>query len=49
VVTKVAPAWPDAFDMGQATAWFSRDAKGRIAGLHLSESRMWDLVLPRVP
>jgi hypothetical protein len=48
VVTKLAPAWTDAFDMGQATAWFSRDTKGRITALHLSESRMWDLVLPKV-
>jgi len=48
VVTKLAPAWADAFDMGQATAWFSRDEKGRITALHLSESRMWDLVLPKI-
>lgn len=48
VITKLAPAWTDAFDMGQATVWFSRDSKGRVTAMHFSESRMWDLVLPRV-
>jgi len=48
VVTKLSPTDADGFDMGQASAWFSRDGKGRVTALHLSESRMWDLVLPRV-
>jgi CubicO group peptidase (beta-lactamase class C family) len=42
------PIYPDAFARGGGTVRFSRDRAGRITSMHLSEGRMWDLVLTRV-
>jgi hypothetical protein len=44
---KFAPTYPDGFQ-GQGAVWFTRDRRGRVAAMHISQSRMWDLVLERV-
>jgi CubicO group peptidase (beta-lactamase class C family) len=41
------PTVPDAFESRGTAVWFSRTS-GRITAMHFSESRMWDLVLPRI-
>jgi len=47
VTQTLRPTYTDAFARGGATVWFSRD-RGRVTSMHLSEGRMWNLVLPRV-
>jgi hypothetical protein len=47
VVVTVRPTLPDAFARGGTAVWFTRDRNGRVAAMHFSESRVWDLVLPR--
>lgn len=42
------PTYTDGFARGGSAVWFSRDRNGRVTALHLSEGRMWDLVIPRV-
>lgn len=42
------PVYPDAFTRGGGTIWFTRDRNGRVTALHISESRVWNLVLRRV-
>jgi CubicO group peptidase (beta-lactamase class C family) len=42
------PTYTDGFTRGGGAIWFSRDRSGRVSAMHLSEGRMWDLVLPRV-
>lgn len=39
----------DHFDGDLGAVWFTRDARGRVTAMHLGESRMWDMVLTRVP
>jgi len=29
--------------------WFTHDPRGKINAMHFGESRVWDLVVPRVP
>lgn len=41
--TGLRPLYPDAFSGGGSTYVFRRDASGRVAGMSLSESRVWDL------
>ncbi|NJD10790.1 MAG: beta-lactamase family protein [Gemmatimonadetes bacterium] len=41
------PTYPDGFAMTGSAVWFTRDRGGRVTAMHLSESRMWDLVVPR--
>jgi CubicO group peptidase (beta-lactamase class C family) len=41
------PVYPDAFSARGSTVWFSRDRAGRVTAMHISESRLWDLVLVR--
>lgn len=50
-VIKLQPTYPDGFSRGGggSAVWFSRDRRGRVTTMHFSESRVWDLVLPRVP
>ena len=43
------PAYRDAFTRGGSTIRFARDRAGRVTAMHVSEARMWDLVLQRVP
>lgn len=38
------PVYPDAFSARGSTVWFSRDRAGRITAMHVSETRLWDLV-----
>jgi CubicO group peptidase (beta-lactamase class C family) len=47
VIVKLRPTVPDAFARGASAVWFSRDRSGRVTTMHLSEARMWNLVLPR--
>ena len=42
------PAYVDGFEAGGNTIWFTRDGRGRVTAMHAGESRMWDLVMPRV-
>lgn len=48
ITQTLRPTYTDAFARGGATVWFSRDRAGRVTAMHLSEGRMWDLVLPRI-
>ena len=41
------PTYPDGFATGGRAVWFSRDRSGRVTAMHVSESRVWDLVVPR--
>jgi CubicO group peptidase (beta-lactamase class C family) len=43
---KLAPTYPDAFE-GQGTVWFTRDRRGRVTLMHVSQPRLWDLTLTR--
>jgi hypothetical protein len=43
------PTIKDAFARGGTAFWFTRDREGRVAALHVSDGRMWDLVMQRVP
>lgn len=42
------PTNEDAFTVGGAAIWFTRDRSARVTAMHVGESRMWDLVVPRV-
>lgn len=45
----LTPVYKDAFaGGGMGTVWFSRDARGQVAAMHVSGSRMWNLTLPKV-
>jgi CubicO group peptidase (beta-lactamase class C family) len=46
---KLVPTYLDGFAIPGGAAWFSHDARGRINAVHFGESRVWDLVAPRVP
>lgn len=46
---ELRPTFKDGFGSGSTAIWFTRDATGRVAALHVSDARMWDLVMPRVP
>lgn len=48
VVLSLRPAYPDAFTVRGSTVWFTRDRSGRVAAMHVSESRVWDLVFQKV-
>lgn len=39
----------DHFEGDPGAVWFTRDARGRVTAMHIGESRMWDMVLARVP
>jgi hypothetical protein len=47
-VHKFRPTYQDGF-VGEGVVWFARDRRGRVTTLHFSQSRVWDLVVPRVP
>jgi CubicO group peptidase (beta-lactamase class C family) len=45
----LTPVYEDAFaGGGMGTVWFSRDARGQVAAMHVSGGRMWNLTLPKV-
>lgn len=46
-VMTLRPTYPDGFRARGAAVWFARDRGGRVRAMHLSESRVWDLVVPR--
>ena len=46
-VLTLRPTYPDGFAARAAAVWFTRDRGGRVTAMHLSESRVWDLVVPR--
>ena len=48
VVTTLRPTYQDGFTRDGTAVWFSRDRGGRVTAMHLGESRMWDLEVPRV-
>ncbi len=45
----LAPTFRDAFDSDAGAVWFTRDARGRVTALHLGDTRVWDLTVPRLP
>ena len=44
---KLTPTYRDGFTGGTAV-WFTRD-RGRVTAMHFGASRVWDLVVPKVP
>jgi len=46
---KLAPTYLDGFAIPGGAVWFSHDPRGKINAMHFGESRVWDLVVPRVP
>jgi CubicO group peptidase (beta-lactamase class C family) len=46
-VVALRPTYTDGFALGGSAIWFTRGRGGRVTSMHLSESRMWDLVVPR--
>lgn len=41
------PTYPDGFAWRGLAVWFTRDRGNRVTTMHVGESRMWDLVVPR--
>jgi CubicO group peptidase (beta-lactamase class C family) len=48
MVTALRPVYPDGFAGRDAVVRFTRDARGRVTAMHMSDSRVWDLVVPRM-
>ena len=48
-VDTLTPTYRDAFSAGGGSAWFTRDAKGRVTAMHFGSARAWDFVSVRVP
>ena len=48
-VFTLRPSFPNGFAVRGRIVWFSRDRRGRVSTMHVSESRMWDLEFGRVP
>lgn len=42
------PVYTDAFTADGLAIWFTRDRRGLVDAMHVGESRMWDLGVPRV-
>jgi CubicO group peptidase (beta-lactamase class C family) len=49
IIENLTPTYRDAFDMDGGSAWFTRDAKGRVTAMHFGSGRAWDFVSVRVP
>jgi hypothetical protein len=47
VVVPLRPVYPDAFGVRGGVVRFARDRRG-VTAMHTSDSRVWDLVVPRV-
>jgi len=43
------PTYPDGFEGDEGAVWFTRDRRGRVTAMHVSQGRMWDLVWTREP
>jgi len=48
MVIALRPAYPDCFTGQGAVVRFTRDRRGAVTAMHSSDSRVWDLVVPRV-
>ncbi len=48
-VDTLTPTYRDAFAAGGSSAWFTRDARGRVTAMHFGSARAWDFVSVRVP
>jgi CubicO group peptidase (beta-lactamase class C family) len=48
VETTLRPTYRDGFAARGYAVWFTRDRHNRVDAMHVGESRLWDLVLPRV-
>ena len=48
MVLALRPAYPDAFTVRGGVVRFTRDRRGAVTAMHTSDSRVWDLVVPRV-
>jgi CubicO group peptidase (beta-lactamase class C family) len=48
-VFTLRPSFPNGFAVRGRIVWFSRDRRGRVTTMHVSESRMWDLEFGRMP
>jgi CubicO group peptidase (beta-lactamase class C family) len=48
VVITLRPTYTDGFAARGRAVWFTRDRRGRVEAMHVGESRLWDLALPRV-
>jgi len=46
VALPLTPTYPDGF-AGEGAVWFTRDRRGQVTAMHVSQSRMWDLILLR--
>lgn len=49
VLDTLTPTYRDAFSMSGGSAWFTRDAKGRVTAMHFGSARAWDFVSTRIP
>jgi CubicO group peptidase (beta-lactamase class C family) len=47
VTRRLRPVYADGFSRPGGIVWFARDRSRRVTAMHLSEGRMWDLVLTR--
>jgi CubicO group peptidase (beta-lactamase class C family) len=47
-VTTLRPSYTDGFTARGYAVWFTRDRRHRVEAMHVGESRLWDLALPRV-
>lgn len=47
VTRRLRPIYADGFSRGDGVVWFGRDRSRAVTTLHLSEGRVWDLVLTR--
>ena len=48
MVIPLRPIYPDAFGVRGGVVRFTRDRRGTVTAMHTSDSRVWDLVVPRV-
>ncbi|HXF95045.1 MAG TPA: serine hydrolase domain-containing protein [Gemmatimonadales bacterium] len=48
IVLRLQPTYPDGFTTRGSAVWFTRDRRGRVSAMHVSESRVWDLVFSRI-
>ena len=47
VVLRLTPTYPDGFEGDEGAVWFTRDRRGQVTAMHVSQARMWDLILLR--
>ena len=47
VVLRLRPTYPEGFEGDEGTVWFTRDRRGQVTAMHVSQARMWNLTLLR--